>query len=160
VTVRDLIPLLTPTQQRQFAAWCARRALCRERLAGREPDARSWAAVEAAGRITEEFSAAEGAAAWAAEAGAAARAAEARAAARAAAAEAAAWAAEADAAAWAARAAEARAAAWAADAAEARAAEARAAAAEAAAAEAAGRIVSSIWSDSTHTYEVFEWLCS
>jgi len=33
---------------RLFAADCAERALCAEREAGREPDARSWAAVEAA----------------------------------------------------------------------------------------------------------------
>ena len=31
----------------EFACWCAERALQQEREAGREPDARSWAAIEA-----------------------------------------------------------------------------------------------------------------
>ena len=31
----------------EFACWCAAQALSRERDAGREPDARSWAAIEA-----------------------------------------------------------------------------------------------------------------
>ncbi len=95
----------------EFAVWCAEQALERERAAGREPDARSWAALEAKrrwlrGEITnDELAAARAAArdaAWDAT----------RAAARAAA-KAAAWAA-ARAAAWAAAWAATRAAAWAA----------------------------------------------
>ena len=56
---------------RLFAVWCARRALERERAAGREPDPRSWSAVEVAERFAngnataEELDAAR-AAAWAA----------------------------------------------------------------------------------------------
>ena len=52
----------------EFACWCAEQALTREREAGREPDARSWAAVEAKrrwlkGEITgDELSAARDAA--------------------------------------------------------------------------------------------------
>ena len=66
----------------EFACWCAEQALLREREAGREPDARSWAAVEAKrkwlnGEIDDEQRAgAWAAAAWAvAEAARAARAA-------------------------------------------------------------------------------------
>ena len=57
---------------RQFACDCAERACIREREKGREPDARSWAAIEAAracirGEITpEELSAANHAANYAA----------------------------------------------------------------------------------------------
>jgi hypothetical protein len=40
----------TPREQREQACRCARRALERERAAGREPDARSWSAVEVAER--------------------------------------------------------------------------------------------------------------
>ena len=35
---------------REHACWCARRALAAERVAGREPDVRSWAAVAVAER--------------------------------------------------------------------------------------------------------------
>ena len=95
----------------EFACWCAEQALLRERAAGREPDPRSWAAIEAkrkwlCGEISDEELDATRAAAW--DAAEAAAWAAARAAARAAA-----WAA-ARAAAWAAARAAARAAAWAA----------------------------------------------
>ena len=54
---------------RRFAALCAWRALCRERRAGREPDARSWESVRAAvafsrGEIDAEKLAAARHAAW------------------------------------------------------------------------------------------------
>ena len=68
----------------EFACWCAEQALLREREAGREPDARSWAAIEAkrqwlAGKISKgELDAARDAAwsaardaAWSAARGAA-----------------------------------------------------------------------------------------
>ena len=64
----------TETSARLFAADCAERALLRERAAGREPDARSWAAIDAArayarGEITDAARdaawAAASAAAWA-----------------------------------------------------------------------------------------------
>lgn len=102
---------------RRFAARAARRALEGERAAGREPDPRSWAAVETAERyargeatdreLAEARAAAWSAAAWSAAVGASAWEAAARAARAADAADAAAWAAwaAADAAAWAARAA-------------------------------------------------------
>jgi hypothetical protein len=56
---------------RRFAALCAWRALCRERRAGREPDARSWSAARAAaahsrGEVSDEDLASASAAAWAA----------------------------------------------------------------------------------------------
>ena len=63
----------TDRTARLFAADCADHALSRERAAGREPDDRSWAAIQAArdyaeGRITEAAVAATrgaaGAAAW------------------------------------------------------------------------------------------------
>ena len=68
----------TARSGRLFAADCAERALLGERAAGREPDARSWAALQAArdfaeGRISAAAWAAAGeaarAAAWAAERG-------------------------------------------------------------------------------------------
>jgi hypothetical protein len=37
-----------PREHREHACWCARRALESERVAGREPDSRSWAAVDVA----------------------------------------------------------------------------------------------------------------
>ena len=54
----------------EFACWCAERALLRERDAGREPDPRSWDAVEAKrawlrGEIDDKALAAAAAAAWA-----------------------------------------------------------------------------------------------
>ncbi|HEU4752229.1 MAG TPA: hypothetical protein VFU47_03900, partial [Armatimonadota bacterium] len=56
---------------RLFACDCAERALTQEREAGREPDPRSWAAIEvarryAAGEATVPQLTAAGAAAWAA----------------------------------------------------------------------------------------------
>ena len=52
---------------RLFAADCAERALLRERTAGREPDSRSWAAVEVARRYARgEATRDDLAAAWAA----------------------------------------------------------------------------------------------
>ena len=53
----------------EFACWCAEQALLKEREAGREPDARSWAAVEAKrkwlkGEITDEELYAAQYAAW------------------------------------------------------------------------------------------------
>ncbi len=61
----------TDRSARLFAADCAERALARERAAEREPDARSWAAIQAArdfaeGRISAAAEAAARAAAWAA----------------------------------------------------------------------------------------------
>jgi hypothetical protein len=58
---------------REFAADCAERALLHERAAGREPDPRSWAAVEvtrchARGEATAAELEAAGAVAWAARA--------------------------------------------------------------------------------------------
>ena len=44
---------------REFACDCAERALLREREAGREPDPRSWAAVEAARRFARGEATAE-----------------------------------------------------------------------------------------------------
>ena len=44
------ITLLDDPRRRLFACDCAERALSRERDAGREPDPRSWAAVEIARR--------------------------------------------------------------------------------------------------------------
>ena len=79
-----LVRLMDARTQRIFACDCAERALGRERDAGREPDARSWRAVEvsrlyAGGKATDAeldaARAAAGAAAWDA-AGAAAWAAE------------------------------------------------------------------------------------
>ena len=54
----------------EFACWCAERALLRERDAGREPDPRSWDAVEAKrawlrGEIDDKALAAAADAAWA-----------------------------------------------------------------------------------------------
>jgi len=54
----------------EFACWCAERALLRERDAGREPDPRSWDAVEAKrawlrGEIDDKALAAAAYAAWA-----------------------------------------------------------------------------------------------
>ena len=58
----------TETSARLFAADCAERALIRERAAGREPDARSWAAIDAARAYARgEIDDAARAAAWAAE---------------------------------------------------------------------------------------------
>jgi hypothetical protein len=56
---------------RLFAIWCWERGLVRERAAGREPDPRSWAAIEEARRYVEGWSSREAlsaarAAAWAA----------------------------------------------------------------------------------------------
>ena len=57
----------TLASARLFAADCAERALLRERAAGREPHAASWAAVEAARAYArDEITSAERAAAWAA----------------------------------------------------------------------------------------------
>lgn len=55
----------------EFACWCAEEALLRERAAGREPDPRSWAAIETKrrwlhGEATEAELAAASEAAWAA----------------------------------------------------------------------------------------------
>jgi len=55
----------------EFACWCAEQALIREREAGREPDPRSWAAIEAkrkwlCGEISDKELAAAWDAAWAA----------------------------------------------------------------------------------------------
>src|SRR3990167_3805913 len=44
----------TPRTQRLFAADCAVRALTRERERGREPDARSWAAIDVARRFARD----------------------------------------------------------------------------------------------------------
>ena len=64
----------------EFAVWCAREALLRERQAGREPDPRCWAALEVKERwlnglaTTEELAAASAAAraaSWAASSAAA-----------------------------------------------------------------------------------------
>jgi hypothetical protein len=57
----------------RFAVWCANEALIKERRAGREPDIRSWAALQAKldwldGKITDEELDAAGTAAWAARA--------------------------------------------------------------------------------------------
>jgi len=79
------IALLDERRKRLFACDCAEWALTREREAGREPDQRSWAAVEvsrryADGRATDEALAAAWAAAraaWAARVAWAARDAEA-----------------------------------------------------------------------------------
>ena len=50
---------------REFACWCARNALNAERKAGREPDPRSWTAVDVAERYARgEASQAELEAAW------------------------------------------------------------------------------------------------
>ncbi len=55
----------TDASARLFAADCAERALRRERDAGREPDARSWAAVDAAREFTRgEITDKERVAAW------------------------------------------------------------------------------------------------
>jgi hypothetical protein len=74
----------------EFACWCAEIALQAERAAGREPDPRSWAAIEAKrawlrGEIDDQALAAARAVAWAAAWVAAGNARDARAAARAAA---------------------------------------------------------------------------
>jgi hypothetical protein len=75
-TRRTVIAMADATRTlHEFSCWCARQALESERKAGHEPDARSWAAVQAKvdwldGKITDV----QLAAAWAA-AGAAARAA-------------------------------------------------------------------------------------
>lgn len=63
------IALLGERDRRLFACDCAERQLERERAAGREPDARSWAAVEVArryarGEATSEELSAAGASAW------------------------------------------------------------------------------------------------
>ena len=55
----------------EFACWCAEQALLREREAGREPDPRSWAAIETKrrwlrGEATDKELAAARDAAWAA----------------------------------------------------------------------------------------------
>jgi len=42
--------IIPARELRLIACWCAERALKRERAAGREPDARSWAAVEVSRR--------------------------------------------------------------------------------------------------------------
>ncbi len=54
---------------RLYACWCARRALTREREAGREPDPRLWAAIEvseryAVGEATDDGLSAAWSAAW------------------------------------------------------------------------------------------------
>jgi hypothetical protein len=71
---------LTPRLLREFACDCAERALLRAREAGREPDPRSWAAIEVARRFARgEATIAEARyAAYAAYAAAAAAAAERR----------------------------------------------------------------------------------
>jgi hypothetical protein len=57
----------TETSARLFAVACARRALERERTAGREPDARSWGALDVATAYTRGSASQEDlAAAWAA----------------------------------------------------------------------------------------------
>lgn len=55
----------------EFSCWCAEQALLRAREAGREPDHRSWAAIEAKhkwlkGQITDKELGAAGSAAWSA----------------------------------------------------------------------------------------------
>jgi len=111
-------PEVTDSQRRLTACACARRALDAERAAGREPDQRSWRAVEVAerfarGEATDQELAAAAEAAWAAARAAEMEAAERAAWAAAAACAAAAWAASAWAAARAAEAAWASAWAWA-----------------------------------------------
>jgi hypothetical protein len=44
--IRELLEYLDEGQQRLFACECAERALERQRADGREPDARSWRALE------------------------------------------------------------------------------------------------------------------
>jgi hypothetical protein len=57
--------VLDDRSRRELACDCVERALERERAAGREPDARSWAAVEVARRYARgEVTADELAAAW------------------------------------------------------------------------------------------------
>ena len=63
----------TDRTARHFAVTCARRALERERSAGREPDPRSWAALDVATAYAEGQADAEALAAARAAAGAAAR---------------------------------------------------------------------------------------
>jgi len=63
-----LLVYMTPQEQRLFACDCAERALTRERKAGREPDKRSWQAIEVSrryargGATDEELATAESAA--------------------------------------------------------------------------------------------------
>jgi hypothetical protein len=71
-TERTVLKMLDATNiLHEFACWCAEQALLKEREAGREPDPRSWAAVEAKrkwlrGEITDSELAAARDAAWAA----------------------------------------------------------------------------------------------
>ena len=71
-TERTVLKMIDATNiLHEFACWCAEQALLQEREAGREPDPRSWAAVDAKrkwlrGEITDSELAAVWAAAWAA----------------------------------------------------------------------------------------------
>ena len=88
LTIREVAQLDIPTKDkiwaickasnapdntlREFACWCARNALNTERKAGREPDPRSWAAVDVAERYARgEASKAERTASYRAAFGAA-----------------------------------------------------------------------------------------
>jgi hypothetical protein len=67
-TERTVLKMIDATNTlHEFACWCAGQALLKEREAGREPDPRSWAAVEAKrkwlrGEITDKELTATGAA--------------------------------------------------------------------------------------------------
>jgi hypothetical protein len=69
-TERTVLSMIDATNiLHEFACWCAEQALLREREAGREPDPRSWAAIDAKrkwlrGEITDSELAAAGDAAW------------------------------------------------------------------------------------------------
>jgi hypothetical protein len=71
-TERTVLKMIDATNVlHEFACWCAEQALLQEREAGREPDPRSWAAIEAKrkwlrGEITDSELAAAREAAWAA----------------------------------------------------------------------------------------------
>ena len=71
-TERTVLKMIDATNiLHEFACWCAEQALLQEREAGREPDPRSWAAVDAKrkwlrGEITDSELAAAWDAAWAA----------------------------------------------------------------------------------------------
>jgi hypothetical protein len=67
-TERTVLKMIDATNiLHEFACWCAEQALLKEREAGREPDPRSWAAIEAKRKwLRGEITDSELAAAWAA----------------------------------------------------------------------------------------------